>query len=669
MRYLSILLFSCFLCVSVVAQEKKEYDWKTNLKVADDLYRRNSFYNAADFYEKVLKVKPDNTEALYKLAESQRLYRDYYNAAANYKKLLDTEATKYTTARFYYALMLKQTGKYEEAIIQFDQYSASDNKDDKLVQRAQIEKQGCAFSKTLTLNTDVKVKHLDNKVNSMGTDFAPFALTKDQLVFSSIRTDTAIVIWDTVNFFNAAALSRIYVMKQDGDTWAEPRLLPEFINGNMNAANGTFSPDRTAFFYTECTYDKMLNVHCDLYICRYKGGVWDQPTKLPAQINSPGSSNTHPAVMINNETDKNALYFSSDRAGGKGGKDIWYAAFDDNFAFSEPVNAGDIINTAEDEVTPFFDADQNMLYFSSNGKVGLGGFDVFRTALDGKGSVAENLGLPYNSFADDLYYSLFTDRQTGYVASNRPGSRSLRSESTSEDIFTFKVRKGVDYKGFAYQTGDTNQVPLAGVKVTVYVKDPKTNKYEPTTDYMATTGADNKFSVSLKGNLDYKLVATKDKYLTDTRYVTAAEIEAAQGPQNMVFSLEKINKDKTYTLKNIYYDYKSATLRDSSKVVLDTLFTLLENNPRIVIELSSHTDSRGGNDYNQQLSQERAESCVNYLISKGITANRMIPKGYGETKLLNNCGDKSKCTEEQHQVNRRTEFKVVGETEEGTIIK
>ncbi|MDX2000884.1 MAG: OmpA family protein [Chitinophagales bacterium] len=669
MRYCFILLMACCVSLAAYAQEQKEYDWKTNLRIADDLYSRNSFYNAADYYQKVLKVKPDNVDYLFKLAQSQRMYRDYFNAAENYKHLLELDAKKFPDARYYYALMLKQTGRCDEAAPQFDQYLASEKVNPAFAQRAQIEKQGCDLAKTLKSNPDVKVRHLDNKVNSYGPDFAPFPLSADELVYASIKTDTPILITDTAKFWNAAALSRLYLAKQNGDTWNESTLLPDFINDSLNAANGSFSPDRSLFFFSKCSYDKLLNVHCDLFVSRYHNGVFEAPIKLPPQINNGQVSNTQPSVGMDAD-DNLFLYFSSDRQGGKGGKDIWVAAFDENLAFKSPVNAGTAINTSEDEVYPFFDSQEQLLYFSSNGKPSIGGFDIFKAAYNnGQAKEAENLGLPYNSFADDLGYTFGNDRQTGYFASNRPGALSLRSESTSEDVFSFKVKKVVLYNNFAYQTGDTNQTPLAGVKLAVSVKNPKTGKYEAASDFVPQAADDNNWLLNLKGNSDYKIVASKDKYLTDTKYVSAQDIEAAQGRQELVFALERINKDKVYTLQNIYYDYKSANLRDSSKAVLDTLLLLLENNPNIVIELSSHTDSRGGTEYNQKLSQERAESCVNYLISKGITTNRMVAKGYGEEKLLNNCGDAAKCTEEQHQVNRRTEFKVIGETEEGTIIK
>jgi outer membrane protein OmpA-like peptidoglycan-associated protein len=204
----------------------------------------------------------------------------------------------------------------------------------------------------------------------------------------------------------------------------------------------------------------------------------------------------------------------------------------------------------------------------------------------------------------------------------------------------------------------------------LYEKNASTGKFEEVVGFKPEFNAQGQFNIPLRAGNDYKMIATKPKYLNDIKQVTKQEIDlVADGKKFITFSLDKIEKDKVYKLDNIYYDYNSANLRDSSKAVLDGLLTLLTNNPSIVIELSSHTDSRGGADYNKTLSQERAESCVKYLIEKGIDPKRMVAVGYGEDKLLNDCGDKSKCTEEQHQVNRRTEFKVLGELEEGNIIK
>lgn len=667
MRYWFAVSLVCLVASSAMAQQK-EYNWKTNLQLGDKLYSRGSYFNAIDYYEKVLKEKPDNIDLLWKVAETERNLRDYADALESYKKVLDIDGNKYPAARFYYALMLKMTGDCGQASIEFDNYTIkTKNPDPILQQQAQLEKQGCDLNKTVAVNNETKIRHLDGKVNSKGVDFAPFPLSATDLVYSSIRTDSVIVM-DSATFFNKAALSRLYLVKQNGDTWSDPVMLPDFINGDLSATNGAFSPDRSLFFFSECTYNRSLKVHCDLYLSKYNNGQFEQPTKLPPQINGAGYTSTQPTVADEGDG-KFLLYYSSDRPEGKGGRDIWVSAFDDNLAFQKPENVS-AVNTASDDITPFFNQETGTLYYSTNGLPSLGGFDIYYTSQDGKGnwSSPTNLGKPFNGSTDDMYFVLNTDQQVGYLASNRPGTMSLRSETTSEDIYAFKLKKVVKYQAAAYQLGDTTKTPIEGVKLVLYKKDAKTGKYEQ----LADSNVVNKgkyFDLKLKGGNEYKLVASKDKYLSDTKIITAQDLENANGLQDLSFNLDKINKDKTYRLANIYYDYNSATLRDSSKTVLDTLFSLLAANPKIVIELSSHTDSRGSSDYNLKLSQARADSCVAYLIAKGISANRLVAKGYGEDKPLNKCVDGVTCTEEEYQVNRRTEFKVIGELEEGQIIE
>ena len=668
LRYFCMVLLSLAISSHLSAQNKKEFDWKTNLKLANDLFDRGSYFNATEYYQKVLTMKPDDPEVLYKLAEADRMLRDYYNAQINYKKLLDKDADKYPTARFYYAQMLKLTGNCDQAVTEFDKYIQSKGKEQKLEAKAALEKKGCELDKTMTVNNDIKIVHLDTKVNSKGTDFAPFPVSATELVFSSIRTDTPIIITDTVHFFNKAALTRLYSVKKSGESWTDATLLPDFINGDMSANNGAFSPDRKLFFYNECTYSPKEKVHCDLYVSRYNNGTYEQGIKLPPQINGADFTSSQPTVMTD-EDGKHFLFYSSDRPGGQGGKDIWCSEFDDNLAFQAAKNAT-ALNTPDDELTPFYDAGHKYLYYSSNGLPSIGGFDIYWTKQgnDGAWAAPTNAGKPFNTADDDLYLTIAADQQTGYLASNRPGTISLRSETMSEDIYSFKMRKTVDYHAFAYQIGDSDKTPLTDVKVGLYLKDQKTGRYVLQPDTGIVPSGDH-YNLMLRAGNDYKLVATKDKYLSDTKYVTQSDIDKAGGMQNIYFNLDKINKDKTYKLDNIYYDYNSAVLRDSSKSVLDTLYVLLDNNPKIVIELSSHTDSRGGNEFNLKLSQERAESCTNYLISKGIPTVRLIAKGYGEEKPLNKCVDNVPCSEAEYQINRRTEFKVVGEVSEGTIIK
>jgi outer membrane protein OmpA-like peptidoglycan-associated protein len=360
--------------------------------------------------------------------------------------------------------------------------------------------------------------------------------------------------------------------------------------------------------------------------------------------------------------------FSSSRQPSEGGMDLWASRFDKDLNFGAPYNAGKVLNTPQDEITPFYDDSKKTLYFSSNGHVNLGGFDIFKSKMIAlEWSIPVNLGKPFNSSCDDLYYTVYKTQAAGYLVSNRPGTISLKSETCCDDIFGFTQKKKIKIYGYSYDKTDSSKTPIPDVTLTIYKKNKETGEYEAVKQ-IVTDSTTNKFELPLREDDDYKIVASKGKYMSEQIFVTSDDIKKSNGELPIFFRLEKLVKDKTYKLNNIYYAYKSAELTESSKGVLDTLVLLLDFNPRVIIELSAHTDSRGGDEYNLKLSQARAESCVNYLITKGIKPERLVAKGYGETMLLNKCDNNTPCKEVEHQENRRTEFKVIGETEEGTII-
>jgi outer membrane protein OmpA-like peptidoglycan-associated protein len=669
MRTITLLL--CLVAFGAAQAQQTNLDklnWKQNLELANDLYSRNSFYNAAEFYEKVIRDKPDNLDARYKLAESYRQVGYYEKAENLYRFFTPADSKTYPLAVFYYATMLKANGKHVEAMEAFKIFVQNPNgADNSFVSWAQVQLKGCELYANKSNNSDITVKHAGGNINGVYPNFGAVYESANSIIFSSIVSDTAIVIRKGETTMPIA--NKLYRSKASGSAWsvAEPLM---GLNGESHTANGSFSADGKLFFFTRCITNEQLVNTCGIFVSRVVNGEFEPAVKLPESVNRSGFSNTQPAAGIYN-SGQQALYFASNRDGGKGGFDLWVVNYSpESLTFGNPVSLSDL-NTPWDEVSPFYHVGSSTLYFSTDGMPGVGGLDVFSSQeTEGAWAVVTHLDKPINTSADDWYYSLNKEGLQGFVSSNRPGSISLLASTTSEDIYTVSIKKTVNYYGYVYQLGDTNEIPLKDVTITLYEKNATTGKFEEVIGFKPEINAQGQFNIPLRAGNDYKMIATKPKYLNDIKQVSKQEIDlVADGKKFITFSLDKIEKDKVYKLDNIYYDYNSANLRDSSKAVLDGLLTLLTNNPSIVIELSSHTDSRGGADYNKTLSQERAESCVKYLIEKGIDPKRMVAVGYGEDKLLNDCGDKSKCTEEQHQVNRRTEFKVLGVLEEGNIIK
>ncbi|WP_192349231.1 OmpA family protein [Algoriphagus sp. Y33] len=341
------------------------------------------------------------------------------------------------------------------------------------------------------------------------------------------------------------------------------------------------------------------------------------------------------------------LYFSSDMPGGNGQADLYYSEWKDE-TWSTPVNLGEVINTNGDERTPYIDKN-GILYFSSTGHAGLGGLDIFRVHLEnGEYTEPENLGSPINSNRDDFGLSLLPGSDTEAVfSSDRKGGKGL-DDIYFADLF---VQKDLVIKGDLIDK-ETGEKLEDGV-VTLY-----NDQSQLVNTYVSE--ADGSFRFKVKFDQIVNLEGKKTGYLTgnsgDILIPTAAQIQDSVIVRNIY--LDKIAVGKTYTLKNIYYDFDKWDIREDAKPELNNLIKILKDNPTIKIELYSHTDSRGTNAYNLKLSDKRAKAVIAYLIESGIDQNRLKAIGYGEEKLLNSCADNVSCTEEQHQENRRTEFKI-----------
>ena len=342
------------------------------------------------------------------------------------------------------------------------------------------------------------------------------------------------------------------------------------------------------------------------------------------------------------------LYFSSDMPGGKGEADLYYTEWD-NGVWSAPVNLGDPINTKGNERTPYIDKN-GVLYFSSSGHAGLGGLDVFKASfVDGEYAEPENLGSPVNSNRDDFGLSLVLGNDTKAVfSSDRAGGRGL------DDLYfaDLVVKKELVIKGQVFDK-ETNE-KLGDAVVSLYNgQDQLENTY--------VSEEDGSFRFKVNFDQIVHLEGKKTGYLTGS--TGDVLIPGSDGIQDSVLVrniyLEQIQVGKTYKLDNIYYDFDKWDIREDAKPELNNLIKILKDNPTIKIELHSHTDSRGTKAYNLKLSDKRAKAAIAYLIESGIDSNRLTAIGYGEEKLLNSCSDNVKCTEEQHQENRRTEFKII----------
>jgi hypothetical protein len=407
---------------------------------------------------------------------------------------------------------------------------------------------------------------------------------------------------------------------------------------------------------------------CAIYMSERSGATWIEGKKLNEEINLKGSTNTQPYLAKNN-VGQEVLYFVSNREGGKGGNDIWLSVMNKKGEFGTPRNLGSKVNTDRDEVTPFYDTPTGTLYFSSNGWISMGGADIYKTQSDASGKFtnrAENLGAPFNSACDDNYFRPGRSGEEGYLVSNRPGIYSVRGKTCCYDIFSYKYDRRVFVAVRGQVIDEATQQPIAGAAVNLALRSDNLTEADVTIAN-DTSKTNDPYFFNLKTEKLYKLSAFKDGYFTASQSFTTKGLVKSDTLEVNIY-LKKLEKNKAYRLNNIYYDFDKSDLRAESKGTLDTLYNLLVENPTIIIELSSHTDVRGSDVYNLNLSQKRAESCVNYLINeKKVPSNRITAKGYGETKVLEDCAKYPDCPADQssdcpcHQNNRRTEFKIIGE--------
>ncbi|MCS6934957.1 MAG: OmpA family protein [Chitinophagales bacterium] len=651
------------------ANPDDKFNKKKWMKAAEEAYKAGSIFSAADLYMEILSNDPEEKSVLMNLARSLYLARDYEKAGKYYLDAYHADSAKNSVALYYAALMQKMQGNYKEAIPMFQRFvKIYKNEEDavKMKKWARTEADGCNFAmRESKPDPYVRLQHLGREVNSNYGDMAP-ALCGDTLFFASVRSDSVLMIKaDRSNEKSDSVLLKLFVSRVNGNTYSMAEVFSALNQKGKHISNPAFTDDGSKLLYTICD-GGLLSPVCEIYMSEKKDGVWQPGQRLNDEINLKGSTNTQP--WLAKTAAGEVLFFVSNREGGRGGTDIWYSFFKKG-DFTSPRNLGSKINTDRDEFTPYFDAATNTLYFSSNGWISMGGTDIYRSTADANlkfNNNPENLGMPFNSPCDDNYFRFGKNAEEGYFVSNRPGIYSVRGKTCCYDIFRYHYDRRIFLAVMGRVYDDATKEPITGAAVNLSLRSPNLAEGDVIINTDSSRGTEPYF-FNLKTDKLYKVTALKDGYFTSSQSFSTQGI-AKSDTLIVDLYLRKLEKDKAYRLNNIYYDFDKWDLRPESKTTLDTLYNILIENPTIIIELSSHTDTRGSDQYNLNLSQKRAESCVNYLINeKGIPKERIIAKGYGETKTLDDCSKYKECPQDQsgdcdcHQNNRRTEFKVIGE--------
>jgi peptidoglycan-associated lipoprotein len=606
----------------------------------DKQFARGQYELAIPLYQADVAKGKNAAIANFRIGEAYRLSNRVELAEPFYKAALDG-GVKNADAGFRYAEALKANGKYDEAAAQFSTYASSGG-NRTLAARAETESKNAAASKMVSgMKNKYDVMPVE-ALNSAGSDFGGTMMGQGgDFVFTSGR-DGKKYLGNGENFEDLYAIKFDNAATMTGGTVR--KLEGPFNTDNKHEASATYTPDgKTMVFARSNDGSKKGYLSVDLWISYNKAGAWSEP--VLANINDRSADDFSPAFAPDGTT----LYFASSRKGGQGGNDLYKATLGPNGRFSPAENLGESINTAGNENFPGV-APDGTLYFASDGRPGVGKLDLFMV----KNGQAVNLGADVNSTADD-FAPVPMAGDMGLFSSNRAGGKG----SDDEYMFKKKPLKLVTFYADGTvlerdeKAGTTNPVGGATVTITGPNGQPQT----------VTSDAAGKFSLKLDSVSNYTFRAERaGDFTARTSLSTVGRKPSQDALPNLTndiqlpvtLTMNKIIKNVAIEVKDILYDYNKYNIRPDAAVRLDTLVQTLMDNPKISIELSSHTDSRGKDAYNMKLSQQRADAAVAYIVSKGIAKSRITAKGYGETQPK----IKNAKTEAEFARNRRTEFKV-----------
>lgn len=631
---------------------------------AEYLLRQGYIYEALPVLEKYCIKKPKDVKAALLLANKLSEVRDYYKASDWYLFVYQSDTLEYRDALFQYARMQKMVGAYENSLSAFrivEQLYKGRGIDRTQKKLLEVEIAGCMLADSLGKNQqEIILRLMDTTINKMYSEFSPLMITDSTLIYGGMLSNDVVYTTDNLpvkQFYKAAKRNEHWEF--DG-RW-------DFLEESVDeiTGNGVFSRDKKRFYFTKCAKSLDQQVICQIYRKQLIDNQWTASERLKGDINLTNYTSTHPAIGSEpGNAKKEILYFISNRPGGEGGYDIYYSIYTiAKDEFGEVKNAGKKINTPGDEYTLFVDPGSERMYFSSTGWPGIGGFDIFR-AMGSKRewTQPENAGIPFNSNADDLYFTTGTNPQEGFFVSNRKGGIAYQDFSCCDDIYQYKWKKYINVvvKGSIAQTMGQNQLDiLPGMRnprIKLLVLDRASGEYVLAGEKAI---ASDTFEVNLEADEIYRLLVEADNYSPKSFDVSTREYELSD-TLNLRFNLE-VKPEMPIVLDDILFDYDSYELNEVSMNFLDTkLIPILREKSGIKIEISAHTDNKGNNSYNQELSQKRAESVRNYLIDKGIDKKRIVAVGYGESRPIEpNEFEDGSDNPDGRSKNRRVEMKII----------
>ncbi|MFT3945845.1 MAG: OmpA family protein [Agriterribacter sp.] len=640
---------------------------------AEKLFKQKRYYDAIQYYEKYLSMEQATTarsqpfavqkkvkgksnlsthnESVYHLAESYRLCNNYAKAEKWYEASTHFDKDAYPESLYWYGVTLRANQKYDDALAAFTAFRESYTNMDKLLTGADRELENLKFIKQQPEKE--KQTFFVTPVQTSGnvSAYAMNIVSPEKVIFTSIKNDS-----NTANGIPGYS-AQLFEAASDGASINQPAIikLPEEDGWHNGLATVNSKGDKMFF-----TRWKVINgtTLSSIYISHKTDTGWSNPVKLKEPVNTEGANSTQPYIT----TDDKYLLFSSDRQGGIGKYDLWYAPLDSNLNPLLVTNMGNIVNTAEDECSPSYHQTTRTLLFSSNGLTGMGGFDIFSAKGDFQLSNWEkpkNAGSPINSSKDELYY-ISTDEDnlwnTGIFSSDRNSECCL-------DMFAVRQDNTQIIKGLVIDCKSGE--PLQGVSLSV-----KNAKKTGKSGFTETTGANGDYSFTLNNASGFEIVAEKEGYEPFTRHYTVYLDSGTDTIRNSDICLSMAAKLKDNAVQKALdvlnesstiakFSYNKSSLDKGIHVELDSLVSLMKNNPDIVIEVGGYTDGKGSEEYNLGLAQKRVDACIKYLTNKGIDSTRLIGKAYGECCPLEPETIDGKDNPAARERNRRVEYRLI----------
>ncbi|HQH40781.1 MAG TPA: OmpA family protein [Bacteroidales bacterium] len=602
-------------------------------------YQSRNYTVALDYIKQAVETDRDFVEAWFLMADIYAEMNNNQGIISTLNHVLEKKPDLFPAAWYNLGKAYFAEGGYQEAknsFLRFLQYKAQN---ESLLQQAQFYLHSCDFALQAMKNPVPFVPvSLGDSINTQYDEYWPSLSVDEQILVYTVLLPVNVRIQGR----QRSRQEDFYVSYFRNGSWSKGVDLGPPLNTLDNEGAQSLTPDGRTMYFTACNRPDGKG-QCDIYVTYRQGAEWTEPENLGSPVNT-SASEKQPSISPDGKT----LYFASNRPGGKGGLDIWCSTRKEDGTWQNPVNLGDSINTPKDEQSPFIHADNSTLYFSSNGHIGMGGYDIYvtRRRMDSAWSTPVNLGYPINTWRDEIGLIVNASGNRAYFATNREAARG-------QDIYYFDLYPQARPIPVSYMKGVvTDAVTDMPVEATFELINLKTSlpvvmsKSDP---------ASGSFLVALPPGFNYMLNVSKPGYLFYSDHFALTDTFTAAKPFLMKIALHPVKPGEKAVLKNIFFAWNSAELQPESFAELNKLLSFMRENPSVRIEVSGHTDNTGSPEYNLKLSLNRAKVVADYLIKNGMDPSRIVAKGYGEKQPV-----AQNDTEEGRALNRRTEFRILG---------